>query len=70
MTGFETLQKYLAINSMTTHNNFLQYYQCAVKLDDLDGKLIASEEDDKVLTLSINSGTLELNANKAIILAD
>ncbi|WP_088324322.1 F0F1 ATP synthase subunit epsilon [Polaribacter tangerinus] len=39
-------------------------------LDDLHGKLTAHADDDKVLTLAINSGTLELNDNKAIILAD
>ena len=38
--------------------------------DDLNGKLIAHESDDKILTLTINSGTLELNDNKVIILAD
>lgn len=39
-------------------------------LDDLHGKLQAHVDDDKVLVLAINSGTLELNDNKAIILAD
>lgn len=39
-------------------------------LDDLHGKLVSHEEDDKILTLKINSGTLELNDNKAIVLAD
>ncbi|WP_339884331.1 F0F1 ATP synthase subunit epsilon [Polaribacter vadi] len=40
------------------------------ELDDLHGKLIAHIDDDNVLTLEINSGTLELKDNKAIILAD
>ena len=44
--------------------------QTNFELDDLHGKLVADETDDKILTLSINSGTLELNDNKAIILAD
>ncbi|QTD39201.1 F0F1 ATP synthase subunit epsilon [Polaribacter batillariae] len=39
-------------------------------LDDLHGKLEQQIDDDKVITLAINSGTLELNDNKAIILAD
>tara|TARA_R110002049_G_scaffold2846_13_gene23191 strand:+ start:281 stop:574 length:294 start_codon:yes stop_codon:yes gene_type:complete len=39
-------------------------------LDDLHGKLESKVEDDRVLVLKINSGTLELNDNKAIILAD
>ena len=41
-----------------------------LELDDLHGKLIAHIDDDNVLTLKINSGTLELKDNKAIILAD
>ena len=41
-----------------------------LELDDLNGLLVPHIDDDKVLTLEINSGTLELNDNKAIILAD
>ncbi|WP_435414286.1 F0F1 ATP synthase subunit epsilon [Polaribacter aestuariivivens] len=44
--------------------------QSHLKLDDLHGKLEQHTDDDKILTLAINSGTLELNDNKAIILAD
>ena len=39
-------------------------------LDDLDAKIVAHSDDDKVLTLSISSGTIELKDNKAIILVD
>ncbi len=39
-------------------------------LDDLHGALKVHADDDKVLTLAINSGTLELKDNKAVILAD
>ncbi|MDA9339451.1 F0F1 ATP synthase subunit epsilon [Polaribacter sp.] len=38
--------------------------------DDLKGKMQVHQDDPKVLTLSISSGTLEFNDNKAIILAD
>jgi F-type H+-transporting ATPase subunit epsilon len=41
-----------------------------LELNDLNGKLVPEVDDDKILTLTINSGTLELNDNKAIILAD
>jgi F-type H+-transporting ATPase subunit epsilon len=41
-----------------------------LELDDLNGKLVPHIDDDKILTLEINSGTLEFNDNKAIILAD
>ncbi|TMM29939.1 F0F1 ATP synthase subunit epsilon [Polaribacter aestuariivivens] len=44
--------------------------QTHLELDDLHGKLEQHTDDDKILTLAINSGTLELNDNKAIILAD
>lgn len=36
----------------------------------LSKSIVPSSEDAKVLTLSIQSGTLELNDNKAIILVD
>ena len=41
-----------------------------LELNDLNGKLVPHIDDDKILTLEINSGTLEFNDNKAIILAD
>ena len=44
--------------------------QSNLELDDLNRKLVPDEADDMILTLAISSGTLELNENKAIILAD
>ncbi|WP_405611373.1 FoF1 ATP synthase subunit delta/epsilon [Polaribacter sp. Asnod1-A03] len=44
--------------------------QTNMDLDDLNGKLVPDVSDDKILTLKINSGTLESNDNKVIILAD
>ncbi|NVJ89858.1 MAG: F0F1 ATP synthase subunit epsilon [Flavobacteriaceae bacterium] len=41
-----------------------------LELEDLRGKFEVHHDDDKVLVLPINSGTLEMNDNKAIILAD
>lgn len=38
--------------------------------DDLHGSIERLSGDDKVLTLAIKSGTLEMKDNKAIILAD
>jgi F-type H+-transporting ATPase subunit epsilon len=46
------------------------HHQDHLELDGLHGRLEAHADDDKVLTLAINSGTLELKDNKAIILAD
>lgn len=39
-------------------------------LDKLSGELVPHIDDDKILIFKIKSGTLELNDNKAIILAD
>jgi F-type H+-transporting ATPase subunit epsilon len=39
-------------------------------IEELNEKLVPSANDNKILTLAINSGTLELNENKVIILAD
>ena len=44
--------------------------QSNIAKEELNEKLVPDETDDKILTLVINSGTLELNDNKAIILAD
>ncbi|MDE1207817.1 FoF1 ATP synthase subunit delta/epsilon [Tenacibaculum larymnensis] len=38
--------------------------------DDLHGSIERLPEDDKILTLKIKSGTIEMKDNKAIILAD
>lgn len=41
-----------------------------LELDELSGKLVPHADDDKVLTLEIESGTLEMKDNKVILLAD
>ena len=41
-----------------------------LEFNELSGHFETQIDDDKVLTLAITSGTLELNDNKAIILAD
>lgn len=41
-----------------------------LELDDLHGKLVPHADDDKILTVAINSGTVELKDNKTIILVD
>ncbi|WP_442265124.1 F0F1 ATP synthase subunit epsilon [Tenacibaculum sp. ZS6-P6] len=44
--------------------------QSHLVFDDLHGSIEKLPADDKVLTLAINSGTIEIKDNKAIILAD
>tara|TARA_B110000003_G_scaffold174149_1_gene173753 strand:- start:58 stop:351 length:294 start_codon:yes stop_codon:yes gene_type:complete len=41
-----------------------------LQLDDLHSKIVSQADDDKVLTIEIKSGTIEMNDNKAIILVD
>jgi F-type H+-transporting ATPase subunit epsilon len=41
-----------------------------VALDDLHGKIVPHADDNKVLTVAIQSGTIEFKDNKAIILVD
>ncbi len=41
-----------------------------LELDDLHGKIVPHTDDDKVLTVAIQSGTIEFKDNKAIILVD
>ncbi|MEN8702920.1 MAG: F0F1 ATP synthase subunit epsilon [Polaribacter sp.] len=44
--------------------------QQQINKEELNSLLVSLDTDDKILTLQINSGTLEFNDNKAIILAD
>ena len=41
-----------------------------LEFDELHAAIVPHPDDKKVLTLKINSGTLEINDNKVIILAD
>ena len=41
-----------------------------LELDDLHGKIVKHADDDKILTIDIQSGTIEFKDNKAIILVD
>ncbi|KAB8151389.1 hypothetical protein EZY14_018815 [Kordia sp. TARA_039_SRF] len=44
--------------------------QSHLELDDLHGSIVRHNDDDKILTLQINSGTVEMKDNKVIVLAD
>jgi F-type H+-transporting ATPase subunit epsilon len=44
--------------------------QSHLVFDELHGSVIPHNGDDKVLTVTINSGTLEMKDNKVIVLAD
>jgi len=44
--------------------------QSHLVFDELHGSVVPHNDDDKVLTVTINSGTLEMKDNKVIVLAD
>lgn len=69
---FQMLNNHAPIVSVLKEGtvNIHIHTQQHIVLDELNGKLVRHADDDKILTLAINSGTLELNDNKAIILAD
>ena len=69
---FQMLNNHAPIVSILKEGtiNIHMHSQDHLELNDLNGKLVPHIDDDKILTLSISSGTLELNDNKAIILAD
>lgn len=44
--------------------------QSHLVFDELHASVIPQNDDDKVLTVKINSGTIEMKDNKVIVLAD
>lgn len=44
--------------------------QSHLVLNDLHGSIVPHKDDKKILTLKINSGTIEMKNNKVIVLAD
>lgn len=44
--------------------------QSHLVMDDLHGRVVPHKDDDKILTIAIESGTIEMNDNKVIVLAD
>ncbi|WP_460220608.1 F0F1 ATP synthase subunit epsilon [Psychroserpens sp. MEBiC05023] len=56
----------LAAGTVKVHT----HTQSHLVFDDLHASLVPHNDDDKVLTLEINSGTIEMKDNKVIVLAD
>jgi len=69
---FQMLNNHASIVSILKKGTVLIHVhtQEHLELDELSGKLVPHADDDKVLTLAINSGTIEMKANKVILLAD
>ena len=70
--GFQMLNNHAPVVSILKAGDVKVHVhtQEHLELDDLSGRLVPHIDDDKVLILEINSGTLEFNDNKAIILVD
>ncbi|QMU63266.1 MAG: hypothetical protein GKR88_02555 [Flavobacteriaceae bacterium] len=41
-----------------------------LKMDDLHGRIVRDTTDNKIVTVAIHSGTVELKKNKVIVLVD
>ena len=69
---FQMLNNHAAIVSVLKEGtvSIHVHTQEHLELDELSGKLVPHADDDKVLTLAINSGTIEMKDNKVILLAD
>lgn len=69
---FQMLSDHASIVSSLTKGSIKihTHSQQNIAFDDLHGSLKKHSEDNKIITLDINSGTLELKNNKAIILVD
>jgi len=69
---FQMLNNHAAIVSVLKEGviKINTHSQTHLVFDDLHGSVTPHPDDNKVLTLKINSGTLEMKDNKAIILAD
>ncbi|WBX76960.1 F0F1 ATP synthase subunit epsilon [Tenacibaculum ovolyticum] len=69
---FQMLNNHVSIVSILTKGSVKMHVhtQNHLVFDDLHGSIESLPEDDKVLTLAIKSGTLEMKGNKVIILAD
>jgi len=69
---FQMLNNHAPIVSVLKKGNVYIHVhtQEHLELDDLHGKLVPHADDDKILTVAINSGTIELKDNKTIILVD
>jgi F-type H+-transporting ATPase subunit epsilon len=69
---FQMLNNHAAIVSVLTEGTVKinTHTQSHLVFDDLHANIVPHADDNKVLTVKINSGTLEMKDNKVIILAD
>jgi F-type H+-transporting ATPase subunit epsilon len=70
--SFQMLNNHAPIVSILGQGsvNIHMHSQEHFEFDDLKGELVTHADDDKILSLQISSGTIEMKDNKVIILAD
>jgi len=70
--AFQMMNNHAAIVSILTEGTIKinVHSQTHLVFDDLHGSVTPHIDDPKVLTVKVNSGTLEMKDNKVIILAD
>ncbi|WP_353777031.1 F0F1 ATP synthase subunit epsilon [Winogradskyella sp. 3972H.M.0a.05] len=69
---FQMLKDHAPIVSLLTEGTVQihTHTQSHLVFDELHAEVIPHNDDDKVLTVKINSGTIEMKDNKVIVLAD
>lgn len=69
---FEMLKDHAPVVSLLKEGTIKikTHSQSHLVFDELHADVIPHKDDKKVLTVKINSGTLEINGNKIIVLAD
>lgn len=69
---FEMLKDHAPVVSLLKEGTIRihTHTQSHLVFDELHAEVIPHNDDDKILTVQINSGTLEMKDNKVIVLAD
>lgn len=69
---FEMLKDHAPVVSLLSEGSIHIHIhtQSHLVFDELHALVVPHADDDKILTIKINSGTLEMKDNKVIILAD
>ncbi|CAH8281358.1 F-type H+-transporting ATPase subunit epsilon [Mariniflexile fucanivorans] len=67
---FQILKNHASIVSLLKEGTVKIHTENPMVLDELHADIVPQGKDNKVLTLKINSGTIEMKDNKIIVLVD
>lgn len=67
---FQILKNHASIVSLLTEGTIKIYTSNPLDLENLHADIVSTTKDNKAFTLKINSGTVEMKDNKAIVLVD